>query len=90
MLCVKHLLSLGLKQIDMLVQFLVSDFDDDDTIIEWRDLYIDESKIIGFYLPDSDDVMESSINILLAEITFTLKQEKHLLDYLDKRFVNTI
>jgi len=73
----------------MKVQFLVTDFgdEDEDVLVEWRDLYIDESKIIGFYLPDIDDALDKSLNILLGESTFTLKQEEHLLDYLDKRFV---
>lgn len=64
----------------MTVKFLVLGEDLDEDNVEWRDLHIDESKIIGWYLPDELD----SINVLMNGNTYTFKLEDNIKDYLIK------
>ena len=69
----------------MKVQFLVSE--NDGSNMEWRDLYLDENCIVGFSIPDRVDDLGASLNVYADGGVFTLKQESHLLAYLEERFV---
>ena len=54
---------------------------------EWRDCYLDVSKVLGFFIPDPKEAGKA-INIYFDGGVFTIKQEKHILDYLLENFVN--
>ena len=69
----------------MKVQFLIDGEDDE---FDWRDLYINENEITGFYMPDDEIDTDPSVNILLNGSVFTFKQSTELLTFLSKRFVN--
>ena len=62
---------------------------EDEGVGEWRDLYFDVNHITAFFIPnDKDDKTGKAINIYFNGDVFTIKQEKHILDYLLKEFVN--
>jgi len=69
----------------MKVQFIVGD--DDGKNLEWRDLYFDEKQFIGFSMPDEKDELGAGVTVYTRCGTFTLKQEKHLIDYLSDKFI---
>lgn len=69
----------------MKVKFLIDS--DDDNGSTWRDLYIDDSLIDGFYIPDYDDDLEPCINILYRGNFMTFLQTKPLLAFLELKFI---
>ena len=67
----------------MKIQFLI---DSDDNKVEWRDKWIDEKFIAGFYLPDYDPETSPCINMDFVNYTMTVKSTTELVAYLQKRF----
>lgn len=60
----------------------------DEEKFEYRDFYCDISKITGFYIPDTEEDDELSINLFFGSELINVKQEKHITDYLLNEFVN--
>ena len=69
----------------MKVKFLIGDGEDDN---EWRDLWIDEDLIDGFYMPDEDGSLGNCINILFRGQFMTFKYTEQLRAFLELKFIN--
>lgn len=53
----------------------------------FRDFYFDVSKITGWFIPDAKEgIDDGAINILFYGDIVTVKQERHIIDYLTKEF----
>ena len=51
---------------------------------EWRDFSLSEHEIVGFYIPDDEgDGFDGGVNVLVNGNMLTLKQEPHLVKYLE-------
>ena len=63
-------------------------FIENDGFGEWRDFWISEEKIEGFYVPDeAGDDLGSGVNVYIGGNLFTLKQEAHLIKFLADKYV---
>ena len=67
----------------MKVQFLIETEEDN----EWRDLYIDENTISGFYMHDEEDNVDACINVMFNFGVYTFKQTNELLKFLETKFI---
>ena len=56
---------------------------------EWRDLYFDVDKIDGFFMANCEPGELPDINILFNGDQLTIKQEDHIVNYLNSKFVET-
>ena len=69
----------------MRVEFLI---EGDDDVAEWRNAYILDNLITGFYAPDYDEELGECLNVFYNGQTFTFKSNSILLEYLQKNFVD--
>lgn len=56
----------------------------------WSDFYLDLSMIDGFYLPleyDDEKEDDKGINLFINGQLITVKQEKHITDYLYENYI---
>ena len=71
----------------MKVKMMVTS-NDADKEYDFVDLYIEESNIKGFYIPEEADLEEQVVNVLYPCLKMiTVKTEKHVIKYLTDRFV---
>ena len=68
----------------MKVKFLIGD---DEDANEWRDLYIDEDLVDGFYMPDEIDDLEPCINVLYRGQFMTFLKTTQLVAFLELKFI---
>ena len=62
---------------------------EDDEGEHWDDLYLNVSSITGFYIPKKDVYdKDLGINLFFNGGHITVKQEKHIMDYLTLKFVS--
>ena len=59
---------------------------DDDEVESWKDFYLDVTAIKGFYIPTVKDSEEPSINLLISDGFYSVKQEELIKDYLYNTF----
>ena len=69
----------------MRVRFLIENEESEES--EWRDFWIDNNLISGFYMPNLIEGEPDCINVLYDGAFMTFKQEADLVKYLEKRFV---
>ena len=59
--------------------------------VVFKDFYFDVTKVSGFFIPEEEDdnnyTEDLTINILYEGDMITVKQEKHITDYLYQNFV---
>jgi hypothetical protein len=55
----------------------------------FKDFYVKVESITGFYIPEEEDDLEHCINIIHDGLLSSIKQEKHITDYLYEKFIKT-
>jgi len=68
----------------MKLLFLVQD--DERELGTWRDVYIDKSKIVAFYMPDIEDDGIKTINLFIGGQLITVVQNDEIIEYLTYKF----
>lgn len=54
----------------------------------FKDFYFNVEKISGWYVPNYDSVDDPVINLFFEGDTVSVKQERHLMEYLVDKFVD--
>jgi hypothetical protein len=57
----------------------------EDDSFEYVDVWLDENKVIGYYLT-KDNFQDESVNLIFGNTTITLLRSKELIDFLLKKF----
>jgi hypothetical protein len=65
---------------------LLLNTEDDDGNSSFTDFYINEKKIVGWYLPQLEDDGIEMINLFFQSNILTVVRNEELVKYLDKRF----
>ena len=68
----------------MKLLFLVQD--DESELGTWRDVYIDKSKIVAFYMPDIEEDRIKTINLFIGGQLITVVQNDKIIEYLTYKF----
>tara|TARA_R110001606_G_scaffold101179_2_gene222181 strand:- start:129 stop:341 length:213 start_codon:yes stop_codon:yes gene_type:complete len=68
----------------MKLLFLVQD--DERELGTWRDVYIDKSKIVAFYMPDIEEDRIKTINLFIGGQLITVVQNDEIIEYLTYKF----
>ena len=68
----------------MKLLFLVQD--DERELGTWREVYIDQSKIVAFYMPDIEDDGIKTINLFIGGQLITVVQNEEIIEYLTYKF----
>jgi hypothetical protein len=55
----------------------------------FKDFYLEVDCISGFYIPEDEPDLEPCINIIHDGLISSIKQEKHITDYLYEKFIKT-
>ena len=52
----------------------------------WREVYIDKSKIVAFYMPDIEEDGIKTINLFIGGQLITVVQNDEIIEYLTYKF----